>query len=119
MTIPTELILPGLAALLVAFAAGAGSGTFLGKLWAKAKAWDAHLAAQIKAEEAKVQATLVKPVGEVKAAGEIVAEEVRRFLLSIDARAKADAAAKTTLAAAPPSSTPLATLAPSNPAGQS
>jgi len=55
MTINPDLLLLAGLLVLVAFAAGAGSGTFLGSIWAKAKAWEASEAAKAKADVASIE----------------------------------------------------------------
>ena len=101
MNIPVDLIIPGILVLLVVFAAGAGSGTFLGKLWTKAKAFDAAESTKLKAELAKMGAVLKPIEADVKAVGEIGWDEVAKVVAAwkaeleaaVAARVKADQAA--------------------------
>ena len=107
MTITPELIGIAVLALLVVFAAGAGSGTFLGKLWTKAKAWDAAEASKLKAEFTKIEAVVSSDAKTVKAVGEVGLDELTGLIsgwktelaAAVAARVKADAAATAAAAA--------------------
>jgi hypothetical protein len=117
MTITPELIGLAILALLVVFAAGAGSGTFLGNLWTKAKAWDAAEAAKAKAEFSKIEAAVSTDAKVVKATAEVGWDEFAGLIsgwktelaAAVAARVKADAAATAAAAAlAASKNTPIA-----------
>lgn len=87
MNFTPEIILLLVLVALGFFAAGAGSGTFLGKIWAKATAWDAQ-------EAAKIKAAVTHDEGLAKAAWEITVSRLKAMEAEIEARAAADALPK-------------------------